>query len=138
MSARLRLSVTFVRLSEGTRTMKSGVLAIGRTLGVVLALGFVASPASAQYYRDGYDGPRRYDDGYGRRYREDDGYRGRRYDDEDDRPRFRGPPPPRYGRGGGSICVTARGNCPTGFAPVNSPCACDIPGFGIKRSAVGR
>lgn len=123
--------------------MHNGVLAIGRTLGVVLALGFVASPASAQYYRDSYDGPRRYDDGYGRRDRyDDDGYsRRRRYDDDDDGPRFRGPPPPRYGyRGGrgGSICVTARGNCPTGFAPVNSPCACDIPGFGIKRGAVGR
>ncbi len=109
---------------------------MGRTLGVVLALGFVASPASAQYYRDGYDGPRR-DDGYGRRYRnDDDGYgRRRRYDDEDDGPRFRGPP--RGGRGG-SICVTARGSCPTGFAPPNAPCACDIPGFGIKRGAVGR
>ena len=126
--------------------MKSGVLAIGRTLGVVLALGFVASPASAQYYRDGYDGPRR-DDGYGRRSRDDDdGYgrrrygedygRRRRYEDEDDGPRFRGPP--RGGRGGGSICVTARGSCPTGFAPPNAPCACDIPGFGIKRGAVGR
>jgi hypothetical protein len=130
--------MTIVSQREGTRTMKSGVLAIGRTLGVALALGFVASPASAQYYRDGYDSPRRYDDGYGRRYRDDDDYGRRRRYEEDDGPRFRGPPPPRYGRGGGSICVTARGNCPTGFAPVNSPCACDIPGFGVKRGAVGR
>ncbi|MEH3118575.1 MAG: hypothetical protein PGN25_13540 [Methylorubrum populi] len=112
---------------------------LGRILGVALALGLVVSPASAQYDRGGYDGPRRYDDGYGRRGYDDDGYGRRRgYDDEDDGPRFRGPPPPRYGRGGGGICVTARGNCPTGFAPVNSPCACDIPGFGIKRGAVAR
>lgn len=138
--------MTFMSQPEGTRTMKSEVLAIARTLGVVLALGFVASPASAQYYRDGYDGSRRYDDGYSRRTRDDDDgygrrrygedYGRRRYNDDDDGPRFRGPP--RGGRGGGSICVTARGNCPTGFAPVNSPCACDIPGFGIKRGAVAR
>lgn len=124
--------------------MHNGVLAIGRTLGVVLALGFVASPASAQYYRDGYEGPRRYDDGYGRRSRDDDdGYGRRRYGedfdrrrryDDDDGPRFRGPP---RGRGG-SICVTARGSCPTAFAPPNAPCACDIPGFGVKRGAVAR
>lgn len=125
--------------------MRNGILAAGRALAVTLALGFVVSPASAQYYGGGYDGPRRYDDG-GRRYRDDDdGYGRRRYGDdygrrrgydEDDGPRFRGPP--RGGRGAGSICVTARGNCPTGFAPVNSPCACDIPGFGIKRGAVAR
>lgn len=130
---------------EGKRTMRNGILAAGRALAVTLALGFVASPASAQYYGGGYDGPRRYDDGYGRRDRDDDGYGRRRYGDDsgrrryddDDGPHFRGPPP-RGGRGGGSICVTARGSCPTGFAPVNAPCACDIPGFGIKRGAVGR
>ncbi len=125
--------------------MQNGVLAIGRTLGVVLALGFVASPASAQSYRDGYDSPRRYDDGYSRRSRDDDdgygrrrygddGGRRRRFDDEDDGPRFRGPP-----RGGrGSVCITARGSCATGFAPPNAPCACDSPGFGVKRGAVAR
>ncbi|MCP1536431.1 hypothetical protein [Methylorubrum extorquens] len=126
--------------------MQNGVLAIGRALGVVLALGFVASPASAQSYRDGYDGPRRYDDGYSRRSRDDDdgygrrrygddGGRRRRFDDEDEGPRFRGPP--RGGRSG-SVCITARGSCATGFAPPNAPCACDIPGFGVKRGAVAR
>ena len=119
--------------------MRSGILTVGSVLGAALALGVAASPASAQYYGGGYDGPRRYDDDYGRRrYDEEYGYsRRRRYEDEDDGPRFRGPPP-RYGGRGGSVCVTTRGNCPTGFAPVNSPCACDIPGFGIKRGAVAR
>ncbi|GJE25446.1 hypothetical protein [Methylobacterium organophilum] len=93
--------------------MKRFVLAA--TAAVTLA---TAVPASAQYYRDyGYDRPPppRY-------YRDED---------DDDRP----PPPRRRWRGGGSVCVTARGNCPAPPLPPNSSCACDIPGFGVKRGA---
>lgn len=98
-----------------------------------LALSFstaVIVPAGAQYYRDGYyppppprgydpyDGPRR---GYG------------------------GPPPPGYYGGRseyrarfGRVCLTSRGSCYIGRpVPLNSPCRCDIPGFGLKRGAVG-
>ena len=89
------------------------------TLGPVFAV-----PAGAQYYRDeyGYDRPRRpppyYDDDRPRpRYRDDYGY---------DRPRR-----------GGSICVTARGNCVTRPAPFNSSCGCEVPGFGFKRGQIG-
>ena len=70
------------------------------------------------------------------------------YDDYD-RPRRRPPPPPpppdddwdrpRYDRRwrSGSICVTARGDCPTRPAPYNAPCGCEIPGFGYKRGQIG-
>ncbi len=37
----------------------------------------------------------------------------------------------------GRICVTARGNCPTRPGPFNAPCGCEIPGFGLKRGAIG-
>lgn len=80
-------------------------------------------PASAQYYREEYDyRPRRppppdyYDDRPRRHYREDYGYGGGRF---------------------GRICVTARGNCPTRPGPFNTPCGCEIPGFGFKRGAIG-
>ena len=36
----------------------------------------------------------------------------------------------------GSVCVTARGNCPAYPSPIQSPCRCDIPGFGPKRGNV--
>jgi hypothetical protein len=68
-------------------------------------------------------------------------------DDDYDRPRRRPPPPPpdddwdrpRYDRRwrSGSICVTARGDCPTRPAPYNAPCGCEIPGFGYKRGQIG-
>jgi hypothetical protein len=70
------------------------------------------------------------------------------YDDYD-RPRRRPPPPPpppdddwdrpRYDRRwrSGSICVTARDDCPTRPAPYNAPCGCEIPGFGYKRGQIG-
>lgn len=94
------------------------------TLGPTLA----AAPARAQYYDDG---PRRYDRGYEDRY---DRYERRRRDDyyEDRYERRRD-----FGRRGGSICVTSRGNCPTRPAPFNAPCGCEIPGFGFKRGAIG-
>ena len=109
-------------------------------------------PASAQYSGGG---------SYGGSYGEG-GYGGRSYDDDDDDyPRRRRPPSPpyggprgqgpygppgnAYGRQGygqsaqrlGSICVTARGNCPWRPSPINAPCGCDISGFGFKRGAVG-
>lgn len=67
----------------------------------------------------------------------------RRYyrdDDFDDRRRY-GPPGRRYGQapsgGFGNICVTSRGSCPAGRpVPHNTPCGCNIPGFGYKRGAV--
>ncbi|GJE39391.1 hypothetical protein [Methylobacterium persicinum] len=94
------------------------------TLAVLTALALaptLAAPASAQYYRDDYDyRPRR----PAPEYYED---RPRRYrDDYDFGPR-------RFGR----ICVTARGNCPTRPGPFNTPCGCEIPGFGLKRGAIG-
>ena len=67
------------------------------------------------------------------------------YDDYD-RPRRRPPPPPlddddnrpRFDRRwrSGSLCVTARGDCPTPPAPYNAPCGCEIPGFGYKRGQI--
>lgn len=79
----------------------------------------------AQYYR-GYDDdrPRRYERGY-----DEDRYERRRYRDDG------------YGRGGalpgGRVCVTARGNCITRPAPFNTPCGCEVPGFGFKRGNIG-
>lgn len=86
----------------------------------------LAGPAQAQYHRDdyGYDRPRRPPPDYG-------------YD------RYDRPPPPRYrddygyGRRGGGLCVTARGNCRTRPGPFNAPCECEVPGFGIKRGQIG-
>ena len=89
-------------------TVKRITLAVLAALALAPALG---TPASAQYYRD------------------EDDYRPRRPpppDYYDDRPR-------RFGR----ICVTARGNCPTRPGPFNAPCGCEIPGFGLKRGAIG-
>jgi hypothetical protein len=36
----------------------------------------------------------------------------------------------------GNLCVTSRGNCYTRPRPANSSCACEIPGFGLKRGAI--
>ena len=94
-----------------------------RAASAALALWAVAgtAPAGAQY-----------GGGYGPRY--DDRYDEERYDDERyERRRSR-----RYGGGrGGSVCVTARGNCIVPPAPFNSGCGCEIPGFGLKRGAIG-
>ncbi|GJE60551.1 hypothetical protein [Methylobacterium trifolii] len=94
-------------------------LTLGTTLG--------ALEASAQYYRDDFGGPRRFERGY-----DEDRYdRPRRRDYDEDRYDR-----PRRGRGG-SICVTARGNCVTRPAPFNSSCGCEVPGFGFKRGQIG-
>lgn len=100
--------------------VKRGMLAVMAATALGTLIGAV--PASAQYGGRYYNN----DDDYGSRRYE------RRFDYDDDRPRFR-----RGGRGGGSICVTARGNCRYPPAPANSPCSCDIPGFGQKRGAIG-
>jgi hypothetical protein len=98
---------------------------------LVFALSFSVAalvPANAQYYRDGYypPPPRGYDPydrpppGYGR---PPPGYYGGRSE-------YRG----RFGR----ICLTSRGSCFSRPAPLNSSCRCDIPGFGLKRGAIGQ
>ena len=45
--------------------------------------------------------------------------------------------PGSYGRGPrfSTVCATARGSCPIRPVPQNSPCGCEIPGFGYKRGA---
>ena len=104
-----------------TRTTLAALAAL--TLGMALG----ATGASAQYYGGDYGGPRRYDRDYdGDRYE-----RRRRAYDEDRFERRR-----EFGRRG-SVCVTARGNCVTRPAPFNSPCGCEIPGFGFKRGQIG-
>jgi hypothetical protein len=92
---------------------------LSRTARAAIAIGTAAAalgvaPAFAQYYRgDGY--------GYGRPPA---------YYDEDPRPRRH--------RGVGRICVTGRGSCMSEYpAPFNAPCACTVPGFGIKRGQIG-
>ncbi|MGO4704842.1 hypothetical protein AB4072_03560 [Microvirga sp. 2MCAF38] len=67
-------------------------------------------------------------------------------------PGWRPPPPPHSGWGPppgqrwrpqprrqmGNVCVTARGSCEyPQFFERNTPCSCDIPGFGRKRGAIG-
>ncbi|GEP09105.1 hypothetical protein [Methylobacterium gnaphalii] len=94
-------------------------VALAAMAATVLGMAVGAVPATAQYggpYYGGdeYDRPRRYE---------------RRYDDE-----YRPRPRP-YGRQG-SLCVTKRGNCPYPPAPQDSPCRCEIPGFGPKRGAI--
>lgn len=112
-----------------------------RLLALALCMGMLASPALAQYYggSGGYGGGGYGGGGYGRGHDDDD--------DDDYVPRRR----PRYeerreyDRGGdygrsranvGSICITARGSCPTRPSPRGYPCRCDIPGFGEKRGNV--
>lgn len=103
--------------------MKRITLAALAALSLGTAFGTVS--ASAQYYDDR---PRRYDRGY-----DDYRYERRPRYDEDRYERRRD-----YGRrGGGSICVTSRGNCVTRPAPFNTPCGCEVPGFGFKRGAIG-
>ncbi len=102
--------------------MKRIILAIAAAATIGTGLGVVE--AKAQYYGgDDYDRPRRE-----RRY-DEDRYERRRFYDED---RYERRP-----RRGGSICVTARGSCVTRPAPYNSPCGCEIPGFGWKRGGIG-
>lgn len=41
-----------------------------------------------------------------------------------------------YYERGPSICVTSRGNCSAGYAPMGAGCYCNIPGFGRKAGNV--
>lgn len=41
-----------------------------------------------------------------------------------------------YYERGPSICVTSRGNCSAGYAPMGAGCYCEIPGFGRKAGNV--
>lgn len=92
-------------------------------------------PAPDRYDRDdrsgygrGYDRAER---GYERREREYD--RGERGYDRRGYSERQSPQRTQYG----SLCVTARGSCSTGRAlPQNTPCGCNIDGFGYKRGAV--
>ena len=98
-------------------------------LAAAAVLAISAAEAQAQYGRyDDDGGPRRYE----RRY-DGDRYERRRDRYDEDRYERRG----RGGGRGGSICVTARGNCVTRPAPFNSSCGCEVPGFGFKRGAIG-
>lgn len=62
------------------------------------------------------------------------------------------PPPPPYGaydrprdqwrypearRWDEGVCVTSRGTCSVPAGPPNTPCGCEIPGFGYKRGQIG-
>lgn len=39
--------------------------------------------------------------------------------------------------GENSVCVTSRGNCNGGYAPLGAGCYCNIPGFGRKAGNIG-
>jgi hypothetical protein len=96
------------------------------------ALAAASAPALAQYYPvPGGPAP-----GY---YIERDYYR----PVPRPRPQYR-PPYQEWGGGGyyqrpvafGNVCVTSRGNCRTRPRPEQTPCSCNIPGFGLKRGAI--
>ncbi|NIX78100.1 hypothetical protein [Microvirga terricola] len=83
-----------------------------------LALALTA-PASAQYYGNPYPPP--------------------------PAPEWGGPPPgyrhewrrPAPRQRVGNVCYTSRGSCEyPQYFPINTPCRCDIPGFGMKRGAI--
>ncbi|KQO49084.1 MULTISPECIES: hypothetical protein [unclassified Methylobacterium] len=106
-------------------------------LAATTALGLGQAQAQVQFrIDDGYDrsprGRSPYGDDRPRAYDRYDGY-ARPYEDGERRPVQQ----QRYGRQRmGSVCVTARGNCPAYPSPIQSPCRCDIPGFGPKRGNV--
>ncbi|MGL4637363.1 MAG: hypothetical protein ACRCWF_15380 [Beijerinckiaceae bacterium] len=89
----------------------------------LVALGLVSGlvPAAAQYYPYPPQRPHYYEPPPRPYYRQDPyGW---------DAPRYR---PVVVG----NICYTSRGSCRTRPAPEESPCRCDIPGFGLKRGAI--
>lgn len=113
-------------------------------LAAVMVAGMLPLAAVAQPYDDRRPPP--YDRGYDRDYDRDYDRRDRDRDyDRRDRDQYRRDRDRDYDRRDrgqragprGSVCVTSRGNCPTGIMlPPNSPCQCDIPGFGKKRGGV--
>jgi hypothetical protein len=117
-----------------------------RLVFAALALAAMGMPASAQYYYErpypppGWGEPPPPPPGWGQRYE----YGPPGYGPPGYGPPGYGPAPdPRWRRPAqrvqyGSVCVTSRGNCQYGQAfPRNTPCSCDIPGFGPKRGAIG-
>ena len=106
-----------------------------------LALQALAAPASAQYYGPYSPAPQWYEPAPRYRYQpqpdyyqpRSDYYERRRYYDE-------GPPRSvwrRPARQVGNICVTSRGSCEyPQYFQLQTPCRCDIPGFGPKRGAI--
>jgi hypothetical protein len=54
-----------------------------------------------------------------------------------DRPRDRWRDPEARRRWDEAICVTSRGTCSVPVGPPNTPCGCEIPGFGYKRGQIG-
>lgn len=125
-----------------SRLVRSGI-------GALLAFLMAGSAAFAQYYYQPaprhYPAPRYLPEpipGTGG-FSPHPGYRDQRYyleDDEDYRPRRRPQPRADYGYhrgGGGSVCVTSRGECSVGrYVPIGTGCKCQIPGFGQKRGHV--
>ena len=112
-----------------------------RLLLAALALSALAAPASAQYYGPYSPAPQWYEPAPRYQPRPDydrprsDYYERRRSYDE-------GPPrgvwrrPERQAQVG-NVCVTSRGSCeyPQYFR-LQTPCRCDIPGFGPKRGTI--
>ena len=105
-----------------------------RLLLAALALSAPAAPASAQYYGPYSPAPGWYEPAP--RYQpRSDYYERRRYYDE-------GPPRGVWRRPArqvavGNICVTSRGSCEyPQYFQLQTPCRCQIPGFGPKRGAI--
>ena len=124
-----------------------------RLLLAPLALVALAAPAAAQYYGSPYSQPyteewsepapryqyrpepeyryeRRPDYGYETRRDYGRDYRyGERRQDSWRRPTRQA--------NSGNVCFTSRGSCEyPQYFPINTPCRCDIPGFGTKRGAI--
>jgi hypothetical protein len=90
----------------------------------LIALGLVSAitPAAAQYYPYPPQRPHYYEPAPRPYYRPD--------------PYGWGAPPRYRPVVVGNICYTSRGSCRTRPAPEQSPCGCNIPGFGFKRGGV--
>ncbi|WP_342110260.1 hypothetical protein [Methylobacterium sp. SI9] len=54
-----------------------------------------------------------------------------------DRPRDRWRGPEARRRWDDAVCVTSRGTCAAPPGLPNTPCGCEIPGFGYKRGLIG-
>jgi hypothetical protein len=110
-----------------------------RLLLAALALSALAAPASAQYYGPYSPAPRWYEPAP--RYQPQPDYDRPRSDHYERRRSYDEGPPRgvwrRPARQAGNVCVTSRGSCeyPQYFR-LQTPCRCDIPGFGPKRGAI--
>ena len=114
-----------------------------RLLVAALAVSALTAPASAQYYGPyspapgWYEPAPRYQPRPEYRYYEprSDYYERRRgYDEGPYRGVWRRPARPVQV---GNVCVTSRGSCEyPQYYRLETPCRCDIPGFGTKRGAI--